>query len=93
VKEAVKSHIALIVSNIIFGLSAPFSKVLFNEFLTYSQLMVFRSIGGALLFWCVSLFIPKETLKWKEIGLVIMAAFVGVILNQGLLQVWSELSF
>lgn len=83
-KESVKGHIALIVSNIIFGLSAPFSKVLFNEFLTYSQLMVFRSIGGALLFWCASLFIPKETLKWKEIGLLIMAAFVGVIFNQGL---------
>lgn len=83
-KESSKGHIAIIIANIIFGLSAPFSKVLFNDFLTYSQLLVFRSLGGAILFWGASLLIPRESLKIKEIGILVIAAFVGVIFNQGL---------
>lgn len=83
-KESTKGHIAIIIANIIFGLSAPISKVLFNDFLTYSQLLVFRSLGGAILFWGASLLIPRESLKIKEIGILVIAAFVGVIFNQGL---------
>ncbi len=83
-KESVKGHIALISANIIFGFSAPFSKLLFNSYLSYSSLLLLRSIGGAILFWAASLFIPREKLSKKEIGILIIAAFVGVIFNQGL---------
>lgn len=83
-KESVKGHIALISANIIFGFSAPFSKLLFNSYLSYSSLLLLRSIGGAILFWGASLFIPKEKLSKKEIVILIIAAFVGVIFNQGL---------
>lgn len=83
-KESVKGHIALISANIIFGFSAPFSKLLFNSYLSYSSLLLLRSIGGAILFWVASLFIPREKLSKKEIGILIIAAFVGVIFNQGL---------
>lgn len=83
-KESTKGHIALIAANIIFGFSAPFSKLLFNDYLSYSNLLVLRSIGGAILFWIASLFIPREKLQLKEIGILVIAAFIGVIFNQGL---------
>ncbi|HNX21604.1 MAG TPA: hypothetical protein PKG88_04505 [Bacteroidales bacterium] len=54
-KESTKGHIALIAANIIFGFSAPFSKLLFNDYLSYSNLLVLRSIGGAILFWIASI--------------------------------------
>ena len=83
-KESTKGHIALIAANIIFGFSAPFSKLLFNDYLSYTNLLVLRSIGGAILFWIASLFIPREKLQLKEIGILVIAAFIGVIFNQGL---------
>lgn len=84
IKESTKGHIALLVANIIFGFSAPFSKLLFNEFITHSQLLIIRIIGGVILFWIASLFIPKEQISKKDFLLILIAAFVGVIFNQGL---------
>jgi len=84
IKESTKGHIALLIANIIFGFSAPFSKLLFNEFITHSQLLIIRVLGGVLLFWIASLFIPKEQVSKKDFLLILLAAFVGVIFNQGL---------
>lgn len=84
VKESVKGHIALLIANIIFGFSAPISKLLFNEFITHSNLLIMRVIGGAVLFWIASLFIPKEKVSHKDLLVILFAALVGVIFNQGL---------
>lgn len=84
IKESTKGHIALLIANIIFGFSAPFSKLLFNEFITHSQLLIIRVLGGTILFWVASLFIPKEHISKKDFLMILLAAFVGVIFNQGL---------
>ena len=70
-----KGHAALWVANIIWGLNAPIGKsVLWSE--THPQgvspfaLSVYRMLGACLLFWTVSLFLPREKVAPRDIVLL-----------------------
>ena len=72
-----KGHAALWVANIIWGLNAPIGKsVLWSE--THPQgvspfaLSVYRMLGACLLFWTVSLFLPREKVAPRDIVLLLI---------------------
>jgi drug/metabolite transporter (DMT)-like permease len=46
-------------------------------------LAAFRMIGGAVCFWILSLFLPKEKITAKDAILFFPAALMGIVLNQG----------
>lgn len=77
-----KGHVALLVANIIFGLNTPISRTLIPETLSPYTLTIFRMVGGAILFWGVSLFVKKEHVPLKDIGLLAVASLFGIVLNQ-----------
>ena len=61
ISEKYQGHLALLVANVSWGLMAPFLKDLLNEgVITPMALSGFRIIGGALLFWLVSLFVTNK---------------------------------
>ena len=88
-----KGHAALWVANIIWGLNAPIGKsVLWSE--THPQgvspfaLSVYRMLGACLLFWTVSLFLPREKVAPRDIVLLLFASVFGIQLNQ-MLFLWG----
>lgn len=85
-----QGHLALLVANVSWGLMAPFLKDLLNEgVITPMALSGFRIIGGALLFWLVSLFVTNkgavEKVERRDILPLIMASLLVIGLNQVLI--------
>lgn len=77
-----KGHIALLIANVIFGLNTPISRTLIPETLSPYTLTLFRMLGAAILFWGISLFLKKEHVPLKDIGLLALASLFGIVLNQ-----------
>ncbi|MGM9803884.1 MAG: DMT family transporter [Muribaculaceae bacterium] len=86
-----EGHLALLVANVSWGLMAPFLKDLLNSgTITPMALSGYRIIGGALLFWLISLFVPAKSGECTKIErgdvLPLIAASLLVIgLNQVLI--------
>lgn len=88
--EKLQGHLALLVANVSWGLMAPFLKDLLNEgVITPMALSGYRIIGGALLFWLVSMFVSgsgkAEKVERGDILPLIMASLLVIGLNQVLI--------
>jgi drug/metabolite transporter (DMT)-like permease len=81
-KSKFKGHIAIFAANILFGLNNPISRSLMPETLSPYVLIVFRLLGGMILFWIASLFVKKEKVTPKDILLFFFAAIFGLTTNQ-----------
>ena len=75
--KAIKGHIALFAANILFGLNNPISRSLIPETISPYFLTFCRLVGGMLLFWFFSLFLPKEKVPIKDVILLFFAAIFG----------------
>ena len=92
-KGKLKGHTALWVANIVWGLNAPIGKsVLWSESnptgVSPFALSVYRMLGACLLFWTVSLFLPREKVAPRDILLLLFASVFGIQLNQ-MLFLWG----
>ena len=88
-----KGHAALWIANIVWGLNAPIGKgVLWSESnpqgVSPFALSVYRMLGACLLFWAVSLFLPREKVARRDILLLLLASVFGIQLNQ-MLFLWG----
>ena len=78
------AHGAMLLAMVLFGLMATFSKdVLAHGGITGPQLVAFRVIGAAILFWLGSLFIPQQHIERRDMIKVAGAGFFGFALAQG----------
>lgn len=77
-----KGHVAILATNIIFGLNITIAKTLMPEFMTSGVLTYLRMIGAALLFWTASLFVKREIVTRKDLLLLLLASAFGVVINQ-----------
>lgn len=92
-KGKLKGHAALWVANIVWGLNAPIGKsVLWSEShpegVSPFALSVYRMLGACVLFWAVSLFLPRERVAPRDIVLLLLASVFGIQLNQ-MLFLWG----
>ena len=79
-----KAHGAMLLAMVLFGLMATFSKdVLTRGGITGPQLVAFRVIGAALIFWVGSLFVPQQRIERRDLVKVAGAGFFGFALAQG----------
>lgn len=88
-----KGHAALWVANIIWGLNAPICKQVLQsasnpEGINPFALSACRMAGAALLFWAFSLFMPRERVSKRDLGLLLLASVFGIQFNQ-LLYLWG----
>lgn len=73
----------MLTANLIFGLNTPISKsVLELGSVTPYGLTMFRMIGAAILFWCISLFTRKEYVPPRDLLMLFLASLFGIQLNQ-----------
>lgn len=81
--DKAKAHLTLASAAILWGIMAPMGKSAILAGVPPFALASFRMIGGALCFWILSLFLPREKVTAKDAILFLPAALFGVILNQG----------
>lgn len=92
-KGKLKGHAALWAANIIWGLNAPIGKSVLVSAANPSgispfAMSVYRMVGAALLFWTISLFLPRERVPRRDIVRLFFASLFGIQLNQ-MLFLWG----
>lgn len=81
--KKVHGHIACFCAYAIFGFNIIVCKDLSNfAFITPLGLFCFRAVGASLLFWLVSLFLPKENVERKDFPRIFCASMLGLFLTQ-----------
>ena len=74
----------MLLAMVLFGLMATFSKdVLTRGGITGPQLVAFRVIGAALIFWLGALIVPQQRIERRDMLKVAGAGFFGFALAQG----------
>lgn len=76
-------HLSVLGAYVIFGFNIIICKELTNAHLVSSLgLFCFRSVGACLLFWLISLFLPKEKVPLKDLCSIFVASMLGFFLTQ-----------
>jgi len=79
-----KAHGAMLLAMVLFGLMATFSKdVLTHGGITGPQLVAFRIMGAAALFWLGSIVVPQQHVERKDLFKILGASFFGFVMAQG----------
>ncbi len=80
-----QGNLIMLVVILIFGLNIPINKYLFAEgLLTPMAMTALRMSFAAVMFWLVSLFLPKEKVEKKDMLLLLGGGLCGMVFNQGL---------
>lgn len=66
----------------LWGVSAPLGKVILLGGVSPLLLTDCRMIGGAILFWAVSLFTEKEKVSHEDLLAMFFASLLGIVINQ-----------
>ena len=86
-KSSIIGHLACFGAYCIFGFNIVCCKNISNaHVLTPMDLLCFRALGATLLFWLVSLFMPKEKVPLNDLWKIFIASMLGLFLTQ-----WSFL--
>ena len=86
-KSSITGHLACFGAYCIFGFNIVCCKNISNaNVLTPMDLLCFRAAGATLLFWLLSLFMPKEKVPVKDLLQIFVASMLGLFLTQ-----WSFL--
>jgi drug/metabolite transporter (DMT)-like permease len=80
--KPLQAHLSIFCAEIFWGLMAPIGKSAMTHGIDGIDLVTFRVIGGVLLFWVSSLFVPTEHVPVKDKLKFIGAAVLGLICNQ-----------
>jgi drug/metabolite transporter (DMT)-like permease len=90
--EKIKGHILIFAANILFAVNIPISKSLIPSHVTPEALTLLRIVFGCVMFWTISLFVAKEKVALKDLGLLLLCAVCGVAFNQTLFMVGLNLT-
>lgn len=83
-KNKIQAHSAVILANVIFGLGVPVTKLLLDEWVSPMGYMFTRCLGAAVIFWIISLFIPKEPVERKDLLIIMLGGLLGFVVSQTL---------
>ncbi len=82
-KGKVGGHVALALAYLIYGVNLVSTKDLSqSQIFTPAALFYIRVAGAGLLFWLISIFLPKEKVSKKDMLLILPASILGLFLNQ-----------
>ena len=76
-------HVACFVAYAIFGINIIVCKDLTSSgLISPIALFTLRSIGAGLLFWLLSLFMPREKVEWRDHPRIVAASILGFLITQ-----------
>jgi drug/metabolite transporter (DMT)-like permease len=78
-----RAHLALLFVNTLYAAGHIIAKGVMPAFLSPTTFIFFRIAGATILFWIIKLlFLPKERIQKKDIGLFLLCSLFGVTINQ-----------
>ena len=77
-----KGHILILTANILFGISVPVFKYLLNSGMPPETIAFLRAAVTCVLFWLLSLFLPRQRVTHRDLGLLAVCGLCGVGINQ-----------
>jgi drug/metabolite transporter (DMT)-like permease len=83
-KEKRNGHGLILVANVLFAVNIPISKYLLPYHVAPEALTIMRITFACVMFWIVSLFIKKEKVPLKDLGLLFLCGMCGIAFNQSL---------
>jgi drug/metabolite transporter (DMT)-like permease len=82
-KNSILGHIACFTAYLIFGLNIVVCKDLTSSgAISPLALFTLRSLGAGVLFWLISLFLPKEMVESRDLPKIFVASVLGFFLTQ-----------
>ncbi|WP_115460924.1 DMT family transporter [Winogradskyella aurantiaca] len=85
--------VALVTVQLLYGLNYTFAKTVINDgYVGAFGFVVLRVVGALILFWLLSLFLPKEKIDKRDYLRFIVAAIFGVFINMLLFLKGLELT-
>lgn len=82
-RKPVLGHLAAGAAYTIFGLNIVFCKdIASSQVISPIALFTWRAIGAGILFWVISLFMPKEKVCGRDLLRIAAAAFIGLFVPQ-----------
>lgn len=85
--KQLQGHLAIILANVIFGLSIPITKTLIDTWVTPSSYTFMRMAVGALIFWGIGAFVKKEKVSKRDLLTIAIGGFFGFVATQLLFAV------
>lgn len=83
-KTKIQGHTAVLLANVIFGLGIPVTKLLLDSWVSPMAYMASRCIGAAVIFWVISLFLPKERVERRDLAVIMIGGLLGFVISQTL---------
>ena len=77
-----KSHLAIIGANTIWGLNYVIAKGIIPDFLLPRAVVFLRVSGTLILFWLLHFFLPSEKVEKKDLFKMALCSVFGVVTNQ-----------
>ncbi len=74
----------MLTANVIFGLGVPVTKLLLDHWVTPMGYMASRSLFAAIIFWVISIFMPKEKVARKDLVVILLGGLLGFVVSQTL---------
>ena len=83
-RSKIQGHISMLVANMLWGLMSPVAKLVLAGALVSPLLLTnFRILGAAVLFWVLSVFLPREHVPVIDLLRLAGAALLAIVFNQG----------
>ena len=82
--KKLQGHAAVLTANVIFGLGVPVTKLLLDHWVTPMGYMASRSLFAAIIFWVISIFMPKEKVARKDLVVILLGGLLGFVVSQTL---------
>lgn len=82
ISRPLAAHMSMFGAEVFWGLMAPLGKDAMTHGIDGITLVTFRLMGGAILFWLTSFFVPKEHIPWSDRLKLIGAGIFGLTFNQ-----------
>lgn len=82
ISRPLAAHLSMLGACVCWGLMSPLGNDAMTHGLSSLTVVSFRVLGGAVLFWLTSLFLPREHVGWKDRLLLAAASVFALIFNQ-----------
>ena len=82
-EKSYKGHLVTAIAYILFGLNIPAVKsVIGQEGITGWSVTFYRMAGAAVLFWAASMFVRREKVPARDVGMIFVAGLFCILFNQ-----------
>lgn len=74
-----EGHLAILATNLIFGLNTPTAKTLVPEWISPTALTLLRMSFAALIFWSIASFFKREKVNNRDLIIIFFGALFGLV--------------